>query len=74
MLKEAANEWGIDAKGEMWKLPPMYVGPYAEQDARATLDLWKTLKIEIVKTDLTYILDLELSLSILGAFVFSVRS
>ena len=62
LLKEAANEWGIDAKGEMWKLPPIYVGPYAEQDAQATLDLWKILSTEILKADLKYTLDLELSL------------
>ena len=62
VLQEAAREWGVDAKSEMWKLPAMYVGPYAEQDARATLDLWKALSIEILKTDLQYILDLELSL------------
>lgn len=62
LLREAAKEWGVDAKGEMWKLPSMYVGPYAEQDARATLDLWKALKTEILKTDLNFVLDLELSL------------
>ena len=62
VLQQAAKEWGINAKSEMWKLPSMYVGPYAEQDAKATLQLWKTLKTEILKTDLNYTLDLELSL------------
>ena len=62
VLQEAAREWGVDAKSEMWKLPAIYVGPYAEQDARATLDLWKALKTEALKNDLQYILDLELSL------------
>ena len=62
VLQQAAKEWGIDAKREMWKLPAMYVGPYAEQDARATLDLWNTLSNEIRRSDLQYILDLELSL------------
>ena len=62
LLREAANEWGVDPKGEMWKLPPIYVGPYAEQDAQVTLDLWKSLSTEILKTDLTYTLDLEHSL------------
>ena len=60
VLQQAAKEWGIDAKSEMWKLPAMYVGPYAEQDARATL--WNTLSNEIRRSDLQYILDLELSL------------
>ena len=53
ILQEAAKEWGVNPKSEMWKLPAIYVGPYAEQDARATLDLWKTLSIEIIKNDFT---------------------
>ena len=39
LLYEAAREWGVNAKAEMWKLPAMYVGPYAEQDADLTLRL-----------------------------------
>ena len=58
-LYEAAKEWGVDPKGEMWKLPPMYVGPYAEQDADLTLRLWHYFKIEITKQELTSIFDLE---------------
>ena len=33
VLNAAAKEWGVDAKGEMYKLPAMYVGQYAEKDA-----------------------------------------
>ena len=33
VLKETADVWGVDAKSEMYKLPAMYVGEYAEQDA-----------------------------------------
>ena len=62
VLREAAKEWGVNPKSEMWKLPAIYVGPYAEQDARATLDLWRTLSTEILKNDLSSILDLELSI------------
>ena len=62
VLQEAAKEWGVNPKSEMWKLPAIYVGPYAEQDARATLDLWRALSTEILKNDLSHILDLELSL------------
>jgi len=58
-LYEAAKEWGVDPKGEMWKLPAMYVGPYAEQDADLTLRLWHYFKIEITKQELTSIFDLE---------------
>ena len=47
MLKAAAAAWGIDPKAEMWQLPPMYVGAYAERDAVATLKLWQSLKIQL---------------------------
>ena len=59
LLYEAAREWGVDAKGEMYRLPPMHVGPYAEQDAAVTLKLWNHLKVEITKQELTHIFDLE---------------
>ena len=36
-MTETAKEWGIDPKSEMYKLPAMYVGEYAEQDAKLTL-------------------------------------
>ena len=47
MLKAAAAAWGIDPKADMWQLPPMYVGAYAERDAVATLKLWQALKIQL---------------------------
>ena len=59
LLYEAAKEWGVDAKAEMWKLPPMYVGPYAEQDADLTLRLWQFFKVELIKQELSSIFDLE---------------
>ena len=39
-LQDAAKDFGVDPKGELWKLPAMYVGPYAETDAVLTLELW----------------------------------
>ena len=62
LLRAAAKEWGIDPKGEMWRLPPKYVGSYAEQDAGLTLRLYERLNIEIVKQELSHIFDLETSL------------
>mgnify|MGYP003132362240 FL=1 len=47
LLDEALNAYGLKDKGEMWKLPSKYVGPYAAQDAALTLDLWKVLKTKI---------------------------
>ena len=62
LLRAAAAEWGIDPKAEMWRLPPKYVGLYAEQDAAMTLRLWERLKVEIEKLDLWNIWQLETSL------------
>ena len=59
LLYEAAREWGVNAKAEMWKLPAMYVGPYAEQDADLTLRLWNYFKVELIKQELSSIFDLE---------------
>ena len=38
-LKRAAEQHGVDAKKEMWKLPASRVATYAEADARLTLQL-----------------------------------
>ena len=39
MLRNAAHALGlVDHKAEMWKLPAKFVGPYAMQDSRSTLD------------------------------------
>tara|TARA_R110000824_G_scaffold57261_5_gene155974 strand:+ start:6739 stop:8655 length:1917 start_codon:yes stop_codon:yes gene_type:complete len=62
LLQAAAKEWGINAKSEMYKLPPKYVGAYAEQDAVATLKLWDALRIELQKQDLWSVWELETGL------------
>ncbi len=62
MLRAAAKDWGIDPKADMWRLPPSYVGAYAEQDAFMTMKLWDRLKTEITSQELTHIFDLETSL------------
>ncbi len=61
-LYAAAKEWGIDPKGEMYKLPAMYVGQYAEKDAAITLQLWQYLKKEITSQDIQSIFDMEIEL------------
>ena len=61
-LVEAAREFGVDPKGEMYKLPAMYVGPYAEVDAEITLDLWHHLKVLLTKEDLWEVWKLETAL------------
>ncbi len=61
-LYEAAKDWGVDAKAEMYKLPAIYVGAYAEKDAELTLELWQELKKEILHQDIQSIFDLETEL------------
>ena len=62
ILSETAKEWGIDAKSEMYKLPAMYVGEYAERDAEITLELWQEMKKEIYTQDIEDIFKLETEL------------
>ena len=61
-LVEAAREFGVDPKAEMWKMPAMYVGPYAEADAELTLELWNYFSIKIGQEDLWSVVNLELDL------------
>ena len=61
-LIEAAQSWGIDPKSEMYKLPAMYVGNYAEKDAKLTLELFKVLSREVQKQNLQNVFDLETQL------------
>jgi DNA polymerase I-like protein with 3'-5' exonuclease and polymerase domains len=62
VLKSAAREYGIDAKKDMWKLPSMFVGQYAERDAESTLKLWHRMSIELSDQDLWTIFNTETKL------------
>jgi len=62
VLKETADHWGIDAKSEMYKLPAMYVGEYAEQDAVLTLKLWQEMKKQMYQEDVEDVFNLETEL------------
>ncbi len=61
-LYDAAKDWGVDPKAEMYKLPAMYVGAYAEKDAELTYELWQELKKEILHQDIQSIFELETEL------------
>ena len=58
-LKTAAADFGVHPKKELWKLPAMYVGDYAEQDAALTLKLWHHLQTLLRKEEVESIFDLE---------------
>ena len=62
LLNKAAKERGLDPKADMWKLPAMEVGAYAEKDAELTLLLWHHLKRIIIEDDLQDIFNLETDL------------
>ena len=61
-LIEAAKSRGLDPKADMWKLPAMGVGEYAEKDVQLTLQLWQLFKKVIQEENLQKIFDLETNL------------
>ena len=61
-LVEAAKSRGLDPKADLWQLPAMEVGAYAEKDAELTLELWQIFKKEIVHQDVESIFNLETDL------------
>lgn len=66
LLKTAARDFGLkNPKAEMYKLPPEYVGPYAEEDAQLTLDLYTAMWPKILREDLEEVYELERSLIII---------
>ena len=58
-LRQAAADFGVHPKKELWKLPAMYVGEYAEQDAALTLRLWQQFKILLRKEEVESIWNVE---------------
>ena len=62
VLAETAKEWGIDAKSEMYKLPAIFVGGYAEQDADLTLRLYQHMRPIMEKESLLSVYKLEMDL------------
>ena len=62
ILQAAAKEYGLDAKKDMWRLPALFVGQYAERDAESTLKLWQRLKIELYNQELMDVFTLETKL------------
>ena len=62
ILVEAAKNYGLDPKKDMWRLPALFVGQYAERDAESTLKLWQRLKVELYNQELMDIFNLETKL------------
>jgi DNA polymerase I-like protein with 3'-5' exonuclease and polymerase domains len=62
VLLEAAKDYGLDAKKDMWRLPALFVGQYAERDAESTLKLWQRLNMELHNQELMDVFNLETKL------------
>ena len=58
-LKQAAADFNVHPKKELWKLPAMYVGTYAEQDAVLTLKLWQAFKPLLRREEVESVFKLE---------------
>jgi DNA polymerase I-like protein with 3'-5' exonuclease and polymerase domains len=58
-LKESASDFGVHPKKELWKLPAMHVGEYAEQDAALTLKLWHHFRSLLRADEVESIFNLE---------------
>ena len=59
LLVEAARAYGFGVKDELWRLPPEYVGAYAERDVRLPLTLLRRQEKRIDEEDLWTIYNLE---------------
>lgn len=62
LLRQAAEAHGCDPKSDMWRLPGRYVGPYATQDAVATVQLFRKLHPMLEAQDCTAAYRLETDL------------
>lgn len=62
LLRKAAAHYGLDPKKDIWRLPGRHVGPYAEQDARATLHLRERLLPQLAEQELIPAYRLEMDL------------
>jgi DNA polymerase I-like protein with 3'-5' exonuclease and polymerase domains len=59
LLRRAAQEYGLDAKKDLWQLPARFVGEYGEGDALRPLQLLEIQEKDIEKQNLWDIWNLE---------------
>ena len=75
ILTAAAKAYGIDPKGELWKLHSKFVGPYAEIDAQLPIHIFRQQSIRLHQDDLwdLFILESDLIPLILDMRFLGVR-
>lgn len=59
LLRDAAAQYKIDPKAEMYKLPARFVGPYASVDAVRPLQLYAKQEVILQEQNLTRVWELE---------------
>jgi DNA polymerase I-like protein with 3'-5' exonuclease and polymerase domains len=52
LLRQAADQFKLDPKNDLWRLPARYVGPYAEADAALPLQLLERQEPELERQGL----------------------
>lgn len=67
LLREAAHAYGIrpteaEIKGNLWRLPARFVGPYGEQDPASTLECAEHMRPELAAQGLLNAYQLEMDL------------
>jgi DNA polymerase I-like protein with 3'-5' exonuclease and polymerase domains len=62
LLRQAAKDFGVDPKKDMWKLPAGFVGDYAEADAWNCLQIWLKQRDMLDEAKLNGIMALEMDL------------
>lgn len=50
-LRQAARDYGLDPKKEMWRLPARFVGQYAERDVTAPFEILDKQEAILLKAD-----------------------
>lgn len=59
ILRDAAQQYGLDPKADLWKLPANFVGHYAEADAILPLQLLEKQEALLIEQGLSKVWDLE---------------
>lgn len=58
-LERAAKMFGVHPKSGIWRMPPEYVGAYAEQDTKLPLQIMRRLERQIDEQDLQQVWEIE---------------
>lgn len=58
-LQQAARDWGVDPKSELWKLPGRYVFKYGCADVTLPLEILRKQEHDIEEQELQRVFDLE---------------